>query len=413
MHFVHPWFKNSSFFPLNYSPNATKSLKKCNKVRFFQNRRVCALRPRRHASWWTAFFKNTQLKPKPAPPGNPAFNYLLIMRKIINNPENFVDEMMDGIVRAHGNKVKFLNDDPRMLISNCPPEKGKVGIVTGGGSGHLPLFLGYVGKGMLDGCAVGNVFASPSAKKMEDLIRACDQGNGVLCLYGNYGGDILNFEMACENAGFDGIKTAQVLGCDDVASSPRETPEKRRGVAGIVFAFKAAGAAAARMRSLEEVVAVARKAIGNTRTMGCALSPCVVPEVGKPTFSINDDEIEIGMGIHGEPGIEVKKLMSADQLVETLMGKILDDMPLKEGDEVSVLVNGLGGTPLEEQLIAFRKVHIMLGEIGVKVHKPHIGEFATSMEMAGLSISILKLDEELKSLLDHPADTPFYTNSNK
>lgn len=335
------------------------------------------------------------------------------MRKIMNKPENFVDETMEGILCAYGDRVQFLNGDKRVLVTNVPVQDGKVGIVTAGGSGHLPVFLGYVGQGMLDGCAVGNVFASPSAQKMADMIRACDHGAGVLCLYGNYGGDKMNFEMACELVDFDDIETKTVLVCDDVCSSPKETAERRRGVAGMVYAFKIAGAAAEKMMSLDEVAAVAQKALDNTRTMGVALSPCIVPEVGKPTFSINDDEIELGMGIHGEPGIEVRKMMTADEIAEVVMGKITDDMPLNAGDEVSVMVNGLGATPLEEQLIVYRKLHALLKEKGVSVYMPHIGEFATSMEMAGLSVTVIRLDEELKELLRSPASTPFYTNYNK
>jgi dihydroxyacetone kinase-like protein len=335
------------------------------------------------------------------------------MKKIINRPENFVDEMMDGIIAAYGDRVKFLNGDRRILLSAYPKKEGKVGIVTAGGSGHLPLFLGYVGQGMLDGCAIGNVFASPSSQKMADMIRACDSGSGVLCLFGNYGGDVMNFEMAREMTDFDDIKTTVALGRDDVASSPKETAEKRRGVAGIVYAYKIAGAAAEKMLCLEEVTAIAQKALDNTRTMGVALSPCIVPEVGKPTFSINDDEIEIGMGIHGEPGIEVKKMISADEIAELMINRITADMPLKQGDEVSVLINGLGGTPLEEQFILFRKIHQVLTGLGVSVYMPHLGEFATSMEMMGLSASVLKLDPQLKELLRAPAFTPFYTNANK
>ncbi|MFA6507448.1 MAG: dihydroxyacetone kinase subunit DhaK, partial [Treponemataceae bacterium] len=241
------------------------------------------------------------------------------MRKVINKPEDFVDEVIDGIMCAYGDKVKTLDGDKRIILRNTSVRKGKVGIVTGGGSGHLPVFLGYVGDGMLDGCAVGNVFASPSSQKMFDMIKACDHGSGVLCLYGNYGGDNLNFDMACEMADFEDIKTKTVRVSDDVASSPRETAEKRRGVAGMVYAFKVAGAAAEEGRSLEGVAAVAEKALANIRTMGVALSPCIVPQVGKPTFSIKDDEIEIGMGIHGEPGIEVRPMMKADEIADAIM----------------------------------------------------------------------------------------------
>jgi dihydroxyacetone kinase-like protein len=266
---------------------------------------------------------------------------------------------------------------------------------------------------MLDGCAIGNVFASPSSQKMADMIRACDSGKGVLCLFGNYGGDVMNFEMAREMVEFDDIKTTVALGRDDVASSPPETAEKRRGVAGIVFAYKIAGAAAEKGLSLEEVTAIAQKALDNTRSLGVALSPCILPEVGKPTFSINDDEIEIGMGIHGEKGIEVKKMITADEIASIMVDRITADMPLSQGDEVSVLINGLGGTPLEEQLIIYRKIDQLLKARGVSIYMPHIGEFATSMEMMGLSASIIKLDAQLKELLRSPAVTPFYTNLSK
>lgn len=335
------------------------------------------------------------------------------MRKIINSAKDFVDETMEGIILAYGDKVKLLDGDKRILLSNYPVKDKKVGIVTAGGSGHLPVFLGYVGQGMLDGCAVGNVFASPSSQKMADLIKACDRGSGVLCLYGNYGGDKLNFDMACETVEFDDVVTKTVLVADDVASSPKETASKRRGVAGMVYAFKIAGAAAVEMKSLDEVASLAKKALDNIRTMGVALSPCIVPEVGIPTFSIGADEIEIGMGIHGEPGIELCKMMAADEIAESVLNRILADMPIPEGSEVSVMINGLGATPMEELLIVYRKVHLLLAEKGIKVFMPHIGEFATSMEMAGLSITVFRLDEELKALLQAPAKTPFYTNYNK
>ena len=336
------------------------------------------------------------------------------MRKIINDVEKFVDETTEGIALAFKGKLKQLEGDSRVMLSDYPVKDGKVGIVTGGGSGHLPVFLGYVGKGMLDGCAIGNVFASPSAERMANMIKACDRGSGVLCVYGNYGGDNLNFDMACETVDFeDDIKTRTVRVADDVASSPKGAESKRRGVAGMIFMFKIAGAAADNMKSLDEVAAAAEKALANLRTMGVALSPCIVPDVGKPTFEIADDEIEIGMGIHGEPGIEVRKMMTADEVAELLVGKILEDMPLEEGSEVSVMVNGLGGTPLEELFVVYRKVHMILGEKGVSVFMPHVGEFATSMEMAGLSVTVLKLDGELKELLSQEAFTPFYTNLNR
>ena len=335
------------------------------------------------------------------------------MRKIINKPENFVDETMDGIIAAYGDKVKLLNGDKRVLLSAYPAREGKVGIVTAGGSGHLPVFLGYVGSGLLDSCAIGNVFASPSAQRMADMIRACDRGNGVLCLYGNYGGDKMNFEMACETVELeDDIVTKTVLVKDDVASAPKENADRRRGVAGMVYAFKIAGAAADEGRDLDGVAAAAQKALDHTRTMGIALSPCIVPEVGKPTFAIADDEIEIGMGIHGEPGIEVRKMMTADEIAELIVEKILADMPVASGAKVSVMVNGLGATPKEELLIVYRRVWQILKDKGITAILPHIGEYATSMEMAGMSITMIELDDELEALLRAPAASPFYTNSN-
>lgn len=333
------------------------------------------------------------------------------MNKILNVPENFVSETLEGILLASNQKLLSMDKDNRVIVSNYPCKPNKVGIVTAGGSGHLPTFLGYVGKGMLDGCTVGNVFASPSASKMADTIRACDKGSGVLCLYGNYGGDHMNFTMAREEVEFDGINTAAVRVTDDVASSKNKN--LRRGVAGMVFAFKVAGAAADRMYSLEDVERVANKANDNIRSMGVALTPCIIPEVGKPGFSIPDGKIEIGMGIHGEPGIMLSDRMPADELVDMLMKKLLDDMPLAERDRVSVMINGLGATSLEELYIVYRAVQKKLSNIGVSIVMPHVGEYSTSMEMAGMSISVFKLDEELEGLLADEAITPFYTNVNK
>ena len=327
--------------------------------------------------------------------------------------KKYVEEAMEGIVAAYRDKVEFLNGDFRVLLSKNGKQEGKVGIVTAGGFGHLPVFLGYVGEGMVDACAVGNVFASPAYTKMEAAIKAVDSGSGVLCIYGNYGGDKMNFEQAMEDCEMDDITCKSVVVCDDIASSPKADWEKRRGVAGIVYVYKCAGAAAKQLCTLEEVAAIAEKAMKNVYTIGIALSPCVVPEVGKPTFQIADDEMEIGMGIHGEKGIEVSKMMSADEISETLMKKLLEDAEIQKGDEVSVMINGLGATPLEEQFIVFRRVAQILEEKGVNIFMPHVGEFATSMEMAGLSITLFKLDEQLKELLRFPANTPFYTNANK
>jgi dihydroxyacetone kinase-like protein len=291
-------------------------------------------------------------------------------------------------------------------------KEGKVGIATGGGSGHLPLFLGYVGKGMLDGCSVGDVFQSPSAEQMHAVTKYIDSGAGVLYIYGNYNGDIFNFDMAAEMADFeDGIRVESVVGADDVASAgPTELGQKstRRGVAGIVFVYNCAGAAADAMLSLDEVKRVAEKAAHNVRTMGVALTPCIVPRVGKPGFILGEDEMEIGMGIHGETGIRRGKLESADQITVEMLDQIVSDLPFEKGDEVAVLVNGLGATPVDEQYIVVRKINEQLGKLGITVHRFYVGEYATSLEMAGLSISMMKLDAELKTYLDAPAQTPFF-----
>ena len=335
------------------------------------------------------------------------------MKKIMNQAKDFVPECIDGIELAYGDKVKVLGEDRRILVRNNQEKTGKVAIVTAGGSGHLPVFLGYVGEGMLDGCAIGNVFASPSSDNMLQMIKEVDQGRDSEIARGNYGGDKMNFHMAEELADFENIPTAEVLVCDDVASRPIEEKEMRRGVAGMVYAFKIAGAAADQGKSLEEVAAVTQSALNNIRTMGIALSPCIVPEVGKETFSIAENEMEVGMGIHGEPGIQVCKMMSADEIAALIMDKLEADMPLHAGSEVSVMVNGLGATPMEELLILYRAVHQRLQSRGVRVYMPHIGEFATSMEMAGCSVTLFLLNDEFKMLLRAPASTPFYTNYNK
>ncbi|WP_331376496.1 dihydroxyacetone kinase subunit DhaK [Sinorhizobium chiapasense] len=328
------------------------------------------------------------------------------MKKFLNDPVNFVDEMLEGIYGAH-KELTYVADDKRCMVT-AKPKAGKVGIATGGGSGHLPLFLGYVGDGMLDGAAVGGVFQSPSAEQMYQVTKKIDQGAGVLYIYGNYSGDIINFDMAAELADLDGIQVKQVVGNDDVASSVVGEEHKRRGVAGIFFVYKAAGAAAAEGLSLDEVTRIADKARSRTRTMGVALSSCVVPEIGHATFSIGEDEMEIGMGIHGEPGISRKKLAPADKVIDEMMERIFAETDYKQGDNVAVLVNGLGGTPMEELYILFRRVAQLLDQRGVKAKHVWVGEFATSMEMAGASVSVLHLDEELDRLVAAPANTPFF-----
>ena len=330
------------------------------------------------------------------------------MKKFINKPENFVDEMIDGIVSAHPKLLKYLADNRRCIVNARPKKEGKVGIATGGGSGHLPLFLGYVGDGLLDGCSVGDVFQSPSADNMLEVTKAIDAGAGVLYIYGNYGGDRMNFDMAAEMADLEDIRVEQVVAGEDIASAPKGEEGKRRGVAGIFYVYKLAGAMAEELASLDEVKRIADKACSNVRTMGVALSPCIVPEVGKPSFQIGEKEMEIGMGIHGEPGIRRGPLQTADDIIDEMLPAILKDLPYSRGDEVSVLVNGLGATPREELYVLYRRVAEILKVEGIVVCNTYVGEFATSLEMMGISVSLLKLDDELKRLLFKPARTPFF-----
>jgi dihydroxyacetone kinase-like protein len=331
------------------------------------------------------------------------------MKKFLNAPAQFVPEMIEGILAAHPRQLASVASDLHCLVKAGARRQGKVGLATGGGSGHLPLFLGYVGDGMLDGCAVGDVFQSPSAEQMLEVTKSIHAGAGVLYIYGNYSGDVINFDMAAELAGLEDITVRSVLGADDVASAPSTETGKRRGVAGIFYLYKCAGAAADELAPLDEVERIAKKAAANVRTMGVALTPCIVPQAGTPGFTLGDREMEIGMGIHGERGIRRGPLLSADQIVDEMLPVILDDLPFERGDSVSVLVNGLGATPKEELYILFRRVHERLGERGLSVFNTYVGEFATSMEMAGASLSLLKLDAELTRLLSAPADTPFFT----
>lgn len=329
------------------------------------------------------------------------------MKKIINEPMAFVDEMLEGILAAHPDQLKA-TEDPRAIVRAAAPIEGKVAILTGGGSGHLPVFLGYVGQGLADGVAVGNVFSSPSAETMYQAMLATHGGKGALYLYGNYSGDVMNFDMAAEMAAMDGIRVETVLASDDVASAPRSEWARRRGIAGILFAYKIAGASAQEGADLDEVVRVTKKVVASTCTMGVALTPCTVPAAGVPTFTIGDDEMEIGMGIHGEAGVHRGPLESADRIAERLTRAVLEDLPFRKGDTVAVLVNGLGATPVEELYILYRKARQLLDAEGVSVHRTYVGEYATSLEMAGASLSLLKLDSELTRLLDAPAQSPFF-----
>ncbi len=330
------------------------------------------------------------------------------MKKLINDPQRFVDEMLDGLLLAHPEQLRAVSDDRRALVRTDSPKTGRVGIVTGGGSGHLPTFLGYVGEGLCSGVAVGNVFSSPSSEQCLDATRASDGRAGVLYLFGNYGGDVLNFGLAADQAELEGIKTRTVLATDDVASQPKARAADRRGVAGIFFAYKCAGAAAERGDDLDGVVAAAQAAVDSTRSMGIGLSPTILPTVGKPTFELDEGEMEIGIGIHGEPGIHRGALETADMVTDQLLDPIIADLGLAGGERVAVLVNGMGATPLEELYLLYRRVHQRLTGLGIQIERRYIGEFATSLEMAGASISIMRLDDATAELLAAPASSPFF-----
>lgn len=328
------------------------------------------------------------------------------MKKVINNPDYVVEEMLEGMLYAYPQYLSKVENANVLVRKEMKTDK--VALVSGGGSGHEPSHGGFVGYGMLDGAVAGAVFTSPTPDQVYEGIKAVANDAGVLLVVKNYTGDVMNFDMAKEMAEMEGIKVESVIVNDDVAVENSTWTIGRRGIAGTVFVHKIAGAKAETGATLEEVKAVAEKVIDNVRSMGMALTPCIVPAAGKPNFILDENEMEIGMGIHGEPGTHKEELKTADEIVTHLMDKILGDMTLSEGEEVAVLVNGLGVTPLMEQFIINRKVNKILEEKNVKVYKTLIGEYMTSIEMAGFSISLLKLDEELKNLLDAKADTPAF-----
>ena len=331
------------------------------------------------------------------------------MKKIINKPSDFVEESIEGLVKSHPDVYSFAKDNNR-VVTRVKKASNKVGIVTGGGSGHLPVFTGYVGKGFLDACAIGSVFASPSVEQMVSAIKNADNGNGVLCIIGNYGGDVMNFEMACEMVEAEGIKTKKVIVADDIASASEEEKSKRRGIAGMIFVFKTAGAIAESGASLDNVYKLASEVNNNIRTLGVALSPCILPEARKPTFEIKDDEIEIGMGIHGEPGIKREKLKPANDLVDDLYKRIIKDSKLTANDNIAIMINSLGATPLEELYIISKRVNENLSNSKINNLKSYVGRYATSMEMAGMSITTLKLNESIKKYLFANSECPFWNN---
>jgi dihydroxyacetone kinase-like protein len=330
-------------------------------------------------------------------------------KKIVNDPQAVVSELLDGLVIAYQGQVKKLEGVSALVKSALPP--GKVGLLVGGGSGHEPLFHGFIGQNMADGAACGNIFAAPTPDVILAAARALDQGWGVLYLYGNYAGDNMNFDIAAEMARDEGIRTHTVRIWDDVASAPPERMEDRRGIAGDLFVIKIAGGVSAVVDDLQEVARVTAKARDRTRSMGVAVSAGSIPETGEPTFELPDDEIEIGMGLHGEAGVSREKLLPADALVEKMMGRLLPDLPFSRGDEVCLLINDLGATTMMELLIVNRKTHAILSDKGIRVHDTLIGSYCTSQEMAGFSISLMQLDDELKTYYDMPARSFGFTKA--
>lgn len=325
------------------------------------------------------------------------------MQRILNNPDDIVDEMLKGFLKAHSELVEA-TDNPRVVkAKNIPADK--VGVVTGGGSGHKPAFIGYVGENMCDAAAVGEICSSPTAAAFLDSFKTVDQGKGVACLYGNYSGDNMNVKMAVKMARREGITVKTVVANDDVASAPKDQREKRRGVAGEVLMWKVGGAKAAKGGTLDEVIAAAQKAIDNTRSVGIGLTPCTLPAVGHPNFEIKDGTMEVGIGHHGEPGIEVCPLENAHDMAKRMVDIVLPDYPFVEGDEVVVLVSGLGATPVMELYVLYDEIDRLLQEKGIRTHRAYVGNYFTSLEMMGATLTVMKLDGELKELIDMPANS--------
>lgn len=324
------------------------------------------------------------------------------MKKIINEPTQVVSELLKGMELAHP-ELKYTEN--LEIISRREKKQGKVAVISGGGAGHEPAHAGYVGPGMLDAAVSGNVFSSPSPDRITEAISQVDAGKGVLMIIKNYSGDIMNFGMSKDLAEMDDIQVDSVVVRDDVAVPDSTYSTGRRGIAGTVFVHKIAGAKAETGASLCEVRAAAQKAIDNIRSMGMAMTPCILPAVGKPGFVLAEDEVEIGMGIHGEPGVERRKIMSAKELAKILLDKILEDYDYT-GSETALMVNGLGGTPLMELYILNKEVRELLEQKGIRVYKTFVGNYMTALDMTGCSLTLMKLDDELKELLDAPCSTP-------
>jgi len=326
------------------------------------------------------------------------------MNRIVNDPDFVVEDMLKGFVKTNADLISSTKN-PRVIKFKDAPVPNKVGIVTGGGSGHKPAFIGYLGKNMCDAVAVGEIFTSPSATAFLDAFKAADSGKGVACLYGNYAGDNMNVKMAMRKAKALGIEVKTVVANDDCASAPREEAEKRRGVAGEIFMWKVAGAKAAMGDDLDGVIAGAQKAIDRCRSVGIGTAPCTIPAVGHPNFKIDEGMMEVGIGHHGEPGVEVKPLATADEIAEMMLDIVLPDLPFEADNEVAVLVSGLGATPLMEQYIVYNRVEEILKQNEIKIYQSFVGNYFTSLDMMGVTLTLMKLDDELKECLDMSANS--------
>lgn len=334
------------------------------------------------------------------------------MQRIINDPSKVVEDAVSGYLKAYPD-LFAATENSRVLKFPAAPTSGKVGVVTGGGSGHEPAFLGYVGRNLLDSVAIGELFSSPTAQAFFDAFKAADSGNGVACLYGNYAGDNMNVKMAKQLASLEGINVKTVVANDDVASAPKDEPKKRRGVAGEILMWKIGGAKAALGGTLDEVIELSQRAVDNTRSIGVGLSSCVLPAVGKENFTIKDGTMEVGIGHHGEPGIAVTELKSAKEIATLALEQILPDLPFEKGCEVVVIISGLGGTPVMELAIAYDTVADILSEAGIKVHRSYVGNYFTSLEMRGITFTLMKLDDDLKPLIDLDCESLGLTQSKK
>lgn len=321
------------------------------------------------------------------------------MQRFINDPDDIVDETVAGFVRAHRDMVRLDPNNSRVVISSSAPVAGKVGVVTGGGSGHEPAFIGYTGRNMVDAVAVGELFSSPTAKSFADAIKAADGGKGVVVLYGNYAGDNMNVKMAQKLVAKDGIEVLTVVANDDVCSAGPEERAKRRGVAGEIFMWKVGGAKAASGASLAEVRDAAQRAIDNCRSVGVGLGPCTLPAVGHPNFDIEPGKMEMGIGHHGEPGVRVEELGPANAVADDMAALVLDDHDLPAGSQVAILVSGLGATPMNELYVLYARIEQQVEARGLKVHKAYVGNYFTSLEMVGATLTVMALDDELKRLL--------------